>query len=128
MAAELKVKSSILKYFHLLSYNSFLQATSPFLFLILGKKVCSWAMVTGLQLKLYKCGWELHAIWSVSQGQTYVHSEEKYKMRWNKETSICAWLFFISWRKILNASCSKTGVKPRTSIPREQITCSWFPG
>lgn len=25
-------------------------------------------------------------------------------------------------------SCSKAGVKPETSIPREHIVCTWFPG
>lgn len=34
-------------------------------------------MAVGLQLKSHIYGWEPHAIWSVSQGQIYVHAEAK---------------------------------------------------
>lgn len=66
-------------------------------------------MIIGVQLKHQKCGWEQHTFWSISQGYIYVHYEEKYKLGWNKETSISAWQFFISWQKIQLLVAQKLG-------------------
>lgn len=44
-----------------------------------------------------------------------------------KKSSVKRMAIFHFLAENTTASCSKTGVKPRTSVPREQITCSWFP-
>lgn len=78
-------------------------------------------MIIGMRLKHHKCGWEQHTFWSISQGHIYVPSEEKYKLGWNKETSITAWQFIISWQKIQRLVAQKLGSNQEPLSPENTL-------